>query len=78
MRNQAPDYLDHDPEWYRFNPYTLVFDPATESWLEPVDTARATARAGASVIPAQDNSFFIYGGELKPRVRSSETSHISL
>lgn len=78
LRNQAPDYLDHDPEWYRFNPYTLVFDPATESWLEPVDTARATARAGASVIPAQDNSFFIYGGELKPRVRSSETSHISL
>lgn len=78
LRNQAPDYLSHEPEWYRFNPYTLLFDPATESWLEPLDTATATARAGASIFPGSNNSFFIYGGELKPRVRSSETSHISL
>lgn len=78
LRNQAPDYLSHEPEWYRFNPCTLLFDPATESWLEPLGTATATARAGASVFPGKDNSFYIYGGELKPRVRSSETSHISL
>ena len=78
LRNQAPDYLSHEPEWYRFNPYTLLFDPATESWLEPLDTAAATARAGASIFPGSNNSFFIYGGELKPRVRSSETTHISL
>lgn len=78
LRNQAPDYLSHEPEWYRFNHCTLLFDPATESWLEPLGTATATARAGASVFPGKDNSFYIYGGELKPRVRSSETSHISL
>lgn len=78
LRNQAPDYLSHDPQWYRFNPWTLRFDAATRSWLEPIPTAEATSRAGASVFAGPDNSFFIYGGELKPRVRSSETSHVSL
>lgn len=78
LRNQAPDYLDHDPEWYRFNPWTLLFNPVTQSWLTPLPTAAATARAGASIFPGSDNSFYIYGGELKPRVRSSETSHISI
>ncbi|MDE7024277.1 MAG: cyclically-permuted mutarotase family protein, partial [Paramuribaculum sp.] len=78
LRNQAPDYLEHDPEWYRFNPYTLLFDPASEKWLSPIPSANATARAGASIFSVSDNSFFIYGGELKPRVRSAETSRISL
>ncbi len=76
LRNQAPDYLDHDPQWYRFNPYTFIFDPASESWSVALEDAAATARAGAALFPGTDCDLYVYGGELKPRVRTSETTHI--
>lgn len=76
LRNQAPDYLEHDPSWYRFNPYVLLFDPATQHWRAVAEDASATARAGASIFPAA-GGFYLYGGELKPRVRTSQTTFVS-
>ena len=76
LRKQAPDYLTHEPSWYRFNPYTVVFHPATSSWSVAYAQPEATARAGAAIFVGTHNDFYLYGGELKPRVRSSELSHL--
>lgn len=66
---QAPDYLSHPVEWYRFNPYICVFDPAAGTWnLSP---SPATARAGASLVTLPGRyKAIVLGGELKPRIRT--------
>lgn len=71
LRNQAPDYLSHPIEWYRFNPFTLVYDPVAERWtIEGEDPETARAGAAAAVTPAGD--LWLIGGELKPRIRTSK------
>ena len=77
LRNQAPDYLQHPIEWYRFNDNVLLFNPATGTWS--IDgTDKNAARAGAVMIADQNNGFYLIGGELKPRIRTAETLHITL
>ncbi|MDE7336146.1 MAG: cyclically-permuted mutarotase family protein [Muribaculaceae bacterium] len=71
LQNQAPDYLMHPIEWYNFNKKVMLFDPAANSWQLLVETPDA-ARAGASII-ATPEATFIYGGELKPRIRTAST-----
>lgn len=75
LANQAPDYLYHPMEWYRFNPYVFIFDPATLEWGRSRALPEA-ARAGASMVSGAGSDIFIIGGELKPRVRTSKTFHI--
>lgn len=72
---QAPDYLSHPVEWYRFNPYACTFDPATGSWS--VEASAATARAGANLIIG-DNVAIVLGGELKPRIRTPRPAILPL
>lgn len=74
LQNQAPDYLLHPIEWYRFNQKVLAFDPKSNSWNLIAETPDA-ARAGASIIATPDATF-IYGGELKPRIRTASTLHL--
>ena len=76
LRCQAPDYLLHPVEWYRLNPHVMVFDPGKLSWSEAMTTPEA-ARAGAAVIAGNHNDIFIYGGELKPRIRTASTIHLN-
>lgn len=71
LQNQAPDYLMHPIEWYRFNPNVIVYDPVTNSW-EVLMTTPDAARAGAALISDGEGSLYLYGGELKPRIRTSE------
>lgn len=75
LRNQAPDYLSHPVEWYRFNPCVLTFDPASSVWTLCETTADA-ARAGAAMITDGKGAVYITGGELKPRIRTAETLKI--
>lgn len=75
LTDQAPDYLQHPIEWYRFNPVIFVFDPSSESWQRILSSADA-ARAGAGMVAGADDDFYIIGGELKPRIRSSVTLHL--
>lgn len=77
LRNQAPDYLQHPIDWYRFNTNVLVFDPKAEKWSMAAVTPDA-ARAGAAVMAGTDKDFYLYGGELKPRIRTSETAHFTI
>ncbi len=77
LRNQAPDYLLHPIDWYRFNKNVLLFDPTTSKW-SVAETTTDVARAGAAAISGLNGDIFIYGGELKPRIRTAETLHIQL
>ena len=72
LRNQAPDYLLHPIEWYGFNKKVMAYDPAANSWQILFETPDA-ARAGASMMVASDGSVLLYGGELKPRIRTAST-----
>lgn len=77
LRNQAPDYLQHPIEWYRFNPNVLIFDPAANTWTIAATTPDA-ARAGAAMTVDADGNLILIGGELKPRIRTSQTLKINL
>ena len=77
LRNQAPDYLEHEPEWYRFNPAVLVYNPATDSWAEAANSKDA-ARAGASLIDGGDGNLYLLGGEVKPRIRTPRAMRIDV
>ena len=73
--NPQPDYLYHPVGWYRFNPSVLVFNPAT-GWWAANEPSNMQARAGAAVIPDADGGIYIFGGELKPRIRTNQTIHV--
>lgn len=77
LRNQAPDYLSHPVEWYRFNGRVMVFDPAAQTWTVAADD-EATARAGAAAAVTPDAEILLIGGELKPRIRTTAVSAIRL
>lgn len=77
LRTPSPDYLSHPVEWYRFNSAVLLFNPATRQWQLPRRDAE-TARAGAMLIPRPDGSLMLYGGELKPRIRTPRITLLSL
>ena len=71
LRNQAPDYLSHPTEWYQFNPNVLRFDPKDESW-EVVEVTTETARAGAGIVSINKGEILVVGGEVRPRIRTSD------
>lgn len=75
--NPQPDYLYHPVGWYRFNPSVLVFDPAS-GWWAANEPSNMQARAGAAVIADNDGGLYIFGGELKPRIRTNQTIHVKL
>lgn len=77
LQNQAPDYLSHPVEWYRFNPYVFVFDPKTNRW-SVVGKDLGTARAGAGIAPGQTADVIVVGGEIKPRIRTADIVKINL
>ena len=77
LRNQAPDYLSHPIEWYRFNSRVLVYDPSKEKW-EIAANDTETARAGAAAVVTPDGEVLLIGGELKPRIRTPRISILKL
>ena len=77
LRNQAPDYLSHPIEWYRFNDLALVFDPKTSKWsIGATDSEMARAGAAAALTP--EGEIWLIGGELKPRIRTPKVSKVKL
>lgn len=77
LRNQAPDYLSHPIEWYRFNDLVSVFDPRTSTWSIG-GTDSEIARAGAAAALTPQGEVWLIGGELKPRIRTPKVSKIKL
>lgn len=72
--DQATDYLNHPVEWYAFNPTVYYYNPSTSQWTAGA-THPAQARAGAAAI-ARGEDIVLIGGELKPRIRTSETKTV--
>lgn len=77
IRKTPEGYLSHEPEWYRFNPAVLIYDPASDSWTEVLRTSDAS-RAGAAVVEVPEKGIFLLGGEIKPRIRTPRTLRITL
>lgn len=71
LQNQAPDYLQHPIDWYAFNKNVMVYFPGDNTWRIE-ETIPDAARAGAAIMTIL-NTVYIYGGELKPRIRTAET-----
>lgn len=77
LQNQAPDYLSHPIEWYRFNDLILVYDPKTNVWTITDQTPEA-ARAGAGAVVTPEGEILLIGGELKPRIRTEDILRIAV
>lgn len=69
-------YLNMPPAHYGFCPYLRVYDISTDSWSCAGISGRL-ALAGASVIRDKDK-LYIFNGEVKPGVRTSESWIIDL
>lgn len=76
LRAQPADYLAHPVEWYSFNPALVSYDTTTGKWTILTETPDI-ARAGASAVTA-GNEIIVMGGELKPRIRTTRVSRLSL
>lgn len=76
-----PDYMLHEPEWYRFNPEVLIYSVSANTWRVAAES-ELTARAGAVLIAlphtAADEApaALLFGGEKKPGVRTNEVTLI--
>ncbi len=77
IRKTPEGYLSHEPEWYRFNPAVLIYDPESDSWTEVIRTSDAS-RAGAAIVELPENGIYLLGGEIKPRIRTPRTLRITL
>ena len=76
-RYVGEQYLKHEPEWYKFRKDVLIYHTVTDSWgLLPGNSL--LARAGACLTPEPDGGWSYSGGELKPRVRSNNVTHIKV
>mgnify|MGYP003294314410 CR=1 FL=1 len=79
-----PDYLEHEAEWYKFNPCLMAYNVNTGIW-RVVDQSELLARAGESLVtvPIADpkngeteDAVLVIGGEIKPGIRSTNVTCI--
>lgn len=70
-------YLSKPIEWYKFNKQILLYDIYGMCWWQLGQSA-LLARAGATLIKYDQNSFLCIGGELKPGVRTSRICKITI
>lgn len=71
LTHQPADYLMHPVEWYKFNPRVMVYSPLMQQWQQLIASPDA-ARAGAVILTGSDGTLLLYGGEIKPRIRTSQ------
>jgi len=80
LENPAPDYLCHEPSWYKFNADVLRLSVDTDGnavW-EKLGSVPATARAGASAASLGNDEFIFVCGELKPGVRAMDCVRLKI
>lgn len=76
LRNQAPDYLSHPIDWYKFNQRLLIYNPITSTW-DVSEPNQDLARAGAGIV-TDGNGVLVVGGEIKPRIRTSDIVFVEI
>lgn len=75
LTSPEPDYMRHEPEWYKFNTCLLVYNSRTACW----DVALRNplfARAGASLV-SMGYDLYLINGELKPGIRTPQITRIT-
>ena len=72
QQTAGPDYMHHQPEWYRFSKDLLLFNPATADW-HVVSQVAGFNRAGGILLHHHDWLYMVCG-ELKPGIRTDEIS----
>jgi len=80
LENPEPDYLRHEPAWYKFNADVLRLSVDADGnvvW-EKLGIVPATARAGASVASLGNDEFIFVCGELKPGVRATDCVRLKI
>ena len=76
LSGKYKDYLTLPPANYRFNDRLWIYSPRTDTW----DCAGRSGRlALAGAAAAADNGYiYVFGGEIKPRVRTPENLRIEI
>lgn len=69
LREAQATYMQHAPEWYRFNSRLFLYHVATDSW-KVVGQWPEIARAGA-VFMCEGGRLVVVNGETKPGIRSA-------
>ena len=76
LEKEGTEYLNHQPEWYKFNSEILLYHTITDTWATEAESP-LLARAGASLVK-DGNTWYYVNGETKPGIRSSEISSIRM
>lgn len=76
LKSLPEGYILHEPEWYKFNPNLLIFNPVKEEWCIEL-TSVALARAGAGMV-SDNMTLIISGGEIKPRIRTADVFVVTI
>lgn len=76
LRDAGREYLNQNPEWYKFRRELTILDMRTGCWHSFGDYPEL-ARAGAGLI-FWNNTLYIVCGELKPGVRSVKVSSLTV
>ena len=76
----VPGYLEHEPEWYRFNRNLLIYSVSSNRWRVATESD-LLARAGTALVPVPNaegtpSSALLIGGELKPGIRTDKIARI--
>ena len=71
------DYLTHEKEWYQFRDSLLVYNTITDTWCS-IAKSPLLARASAGLTLFSPNKWLYVNGELKPGIRASSVTEISL
>ena len=73
---EGKNYMNHSPEWYRFNDELLIYHTITDTWTTE-SKSPLLARAGAAVVPV-DGKWIVVNGEVKPGVRSNTVTQVEI
>lgn len=76
LRALIKEYMLLPPKSYQFNDKILVYDTKRNLWIE-VGQSSAVARAGAGIV-GNGSVFYCINGELKPGIRISEISKVTI
>ena len=69
LRQEQDEYMNHSPEWYRFNGQLLIYHTITGTWVTE-SNFQEIAKAGAAVVPYR-GKWLVVNGESKPGIRST-------
>lgn len=76
LKHPAPDYMLHEPDWYRFRNKMLVYNTITDAWSE-MEGSYLLRRAGAALVDYVHDGhhqWILIDGEVKPGVRSADVT----